>query len=87
MILHPCACSAAVWFCVVAASMGVVAVFALNDEYKSVHKEIKNGMISPLSYLFAKAILEVPVRASFQFVASDFRRRSQYILHAFSFRL
>jgi hypothetical protein len=50
-----------IWFIAVAANMGVVAVFALNDEFKSVAKEIKNGMVSPVSYVFAKAVLELPV--------------------------
>lgn len=76
-----------IWYIGVAANMGVVAVFALNAEYKSVHKEIKNGMVKPESYLFAKSLLEIPVMFIFAIFAltipayaiSDF-----YLPHYFS---
>jgi hypothetical protein len=39
----------------------VVAVFVLNSEFKSVLREVKNGMIHPLTYICAKSILVLPV--------------------------
>ena len=39
----------------------MVAVYALNEEYKSVAKEIKNGMVTPLSYVLAKTVLQIPI--------------------------
>jgi hypothetical protein len=41
--------------------MGVVAVYALNDEFKTILRETKNGMVSPLSYVLAKTILVIPI--------------------------
>ena len=41
--------------------MGVVAVYALNDEFKSVIRETKNGMLAGVSYVVAKSILLVPI--------------------------
>jgi hypothetical protein len=45
----------------VSSNMGVVAVYALNDEFKTILRENKNGMVSPLSYVFAKTILVIPI--------------------------
>lgn len=58
-----------VWFLGVAANIGVVAVFALNEEFKSVQKEIKNGMVTPVSYILAKTVLELPIMILFAFAA------------------
>lgn len=41
--------------------MGVVAVYSLNDEFKSILRESKNGMVAPLSYVFAKTVLTLPI--------------------------
>lgn len=41
--------------------MGVVAVYTLNEEFKSILRESKNGMVSPLSYVLAKSILVIPI--------------------------
>eukprot|EP00977_Amphora_coffeiformis_P006739 scaffold1484_cov173-Amphora_coffeaeformis.AAC.17 len=49
-----------VWFIGVPSNMGVVAVYALNDEFKSIIRENKNGMVTPLSYVLAKTILVFP---------------------------
>lgn len=45
----------------VAGNMGVVAVYALNDEFKSILRETKNGMVRPMSYVLSKMILVVPI--------------------------
>ena len=50
-----------IWYVGVPANMGVVAVYALNEEYKSVAREIKNGMVSPASYVMAKTVLSLPI--------------------------
>lgn len=41
--------------------MAVVAVYVLNQEFKSILRESKNGMVSPFSYVLAKTILVLPV--------------------------
>jgi len=43
----------------------VVAVWAHNQEFCSVKKEIKNGMIGPLSYLLASQLLMIPFMVLF----------------------
>ena len=45
--------------------MGVVAVYSLNDEFKSLLNETKNGMVSGASYVFAKSILVLPIMIIF----------------------
>ena len=49
------------WFVGVPSNMRVVAVYSLNDEFKSILRETKNGMVSPLSYVLAKTILVFPM--------------------------
>lgn len=58
-----------VWFIGVPANMGVVTVYACNSEFNSISKEVKNGMVSPLSYLISKTILEIPIMFLFGIVA------------------
>ena len=36
-------------------------MYALNDEFKSILRESKNGMVSPMSYVLAKSIMVIPV--------------------------
>jgi ABC-type multidrug transport system ATPase subunit len=50
-----------IWYIAVPSNMGVVAVFALNDEFKSILRESKNGMVSGGSYLLAKTIITLPI--------------------------
>jgi hypothetical protein len=50
-----------IWHVGVASNMGVVAVYALNDEFKSIIREAKNGMTSPMTYALAKSILVIPI--------------------------
>jgi ABC-type multidrug transport system ATPase subunit len=50
-----------VWHISLGSLNGVVAVFVLNSEFKSVLREVKNGMIHPLTYICAKSILVLPV--------------------------
>ena len=49
--------------------VGVVAVYALNDEFKSIQRESQNGMISAGSYVFAKSLLTLPILFIFAFFA------------------
>jgi ABC-2 type transporter len=50
-----------IWHVGVASNMGVVAVYALNDEFKSILRETKNGMTGPMTYVLAKTILVIPI--------------------------
>ncbi|KAJ1458264.1 P-loop containing nucleoside triphosphate hydrolase protein [Pelagophyceae sp. CCMP2097] len=49
-----------VWLIGVPANLGVVVVIALNSEFKSIKREIQNGMCSPVAYLVAKSCIELP---------------------------
>mmetsp|Transcript_17418 Transcript_17418/g.33065 ORF Transcript_17418/g.33065 Transcript_17418/m.33065 type:complete len:674 (-) Transcript_17418:215-2236(-) len=58
-----------VWLVAVPCNMGVVAVYALNDEFKTITREVKNGMVSPLTYVTAKTLLVLPVMILFALCA------------------
>ena len=58
-----------VWFIGVPSNMGVVAVYALNDEFKAVIREVKNGMVSPVTYVVAKTVLVLPIMIVFSLFA------------------
>lgn len=58
-----------IWYIGVASNMGVVAVYALNDEFKSIKSEVKNGMVSSVSYILAKTILVIPIMFIFSIFA------------------
>jgi len=58
-----------IWYIGVPCNMGVVAVYALNDEFKSIVRETKNGMLSATSYVLAKTILVLPIMYIFAVVA------------------
>jgi hypothetical protein len=47
------------WFIAIPTAMGVVAVYALNQEFLSVKQEVKNGLYAPVSYLVANSIIQV----------------------------
>lgn len=49
------------WFISVGTLLAVVAVYELNGEFKSVLREVKNGLIHPLAYICAKNVLVLPV--------------------------
>jgi hypothetical protein len=49
--------------------MAVVAVYSLNDEFKSVVREAKNGQVSGFSYVLAKSILVLPILFIFSLFA------------------
>ena len=53
------------WLVGVPSNMGVVAVYALNEEFKSILSETKNGMVSGLAYVVAKSILVLPIMILF----------------------
>ena len=48
-------------FIAVPTQLGVVAVYALNDEFKSLIRETKNGMLNGFSYVLAKSCLALPI--------------------------
>ena len=49
-----------IWFMGTPTSLGVVAVYAFNEEYKTILKETKNGMFSIYSYVLSAFILQLP---------------------------
>lgn len=49
--------------------MGVVAVYVLNEEFKAILREVKNGMVSPLTYVVAKTLLVLPIMFVFSLCA------------------
>lgn len=49
------------WHVGVASNLGVVAVYALNDEFKSILRESKNGITGPMTYALAKSVLVLPI--------------------------
>ena len=50
-----------IWLISVPSNMGVIAVYAYNNEFNAIKREVKNGMISPVSYLLANSVLLIPV--------------------------
>mmetsp|Transcript_30458 Transcript_30458/g.34718 ORF Transcript_30458/g.34718 Transcript_30458/m.34718 type:complete len:313 (-) Transcript_30458:47-985(-) len=59
-----------IWLASVPASMGVAAILVLNNEFKSILKETKNGMVSSVtSYALAKTLLVIPIILIFALVA------------------
>ena len=40
--------------------LAVIAVFALHAEYSSIRREVKEGMYTPVSYMVAHAMLQIP---------------------------
>lgn len=53
------------WLCLwhigVPSSLGVVAVYTYNEEYFAIKREVKNGMISPISYVLSNFVIQVPL--------------------------
>jgi len=49
------------WMIAVPSNMGVVTVYAYNIEFNAIKREVKNGMMSPIPYLFANTIILIPV--------------------------
>ncbi|KAJ1387120.1 hypothetical protein B484DRAFT_459884 [Ochromonadaceae sp. CCMP2298] len=50
----------AAWILGAPSCMGVVAVYAYNIEFVAIKREVKNGMLSPLSYLLTNSLLTIP---------------------------
>ena len=49
------------WFLSVPSLFGVVAVYAFNEEFKSIRTEVKNGMFSARSYLLSTLLMQLPM--------------------------
>ena len=56
------------WHIALPSSLGVIAVYAYNEEYLAIRKEVKNGCFRPIAYLTANFIIQIP----FLFVLSVF---------------
>jgi ABC-type multidrug transport system ATPase subunit len=56
---------ARMWLCLwhigVPTSLGVVAVYTYNEEYFAIKREVKNGMITPISYIISNFFIQVPL--------------------------
>jgi ABC-2 type transporter len=52
---------ALMWCMAVPMNMAAVGVYVLNDEYKSISRESKNGMMNGMSYALAKTLLVFPI--------------------------
>lgn len=48
------------WFLGVPSSLGVVATYVYNEEFFAIKREVKNGLLSPYSYLLANLIIQIP---------------------------
>lgn len=59
----------AIWFVGVPTNIGVVAVYTLNDKFKSILSKTKNKMVSALSYILAKTVLVIPIMFVFALFA------------------
>mmetsp|Transcript_27970 Transcript_27970/g.65187 ORF Transcript_27970/g.65187 Transcript_27970/m.65187 type:complete len:672 (-) Transcript_27970:270-2285(-) len=49
-----------IWFIGVPSSMGVIAVYALNQEFNEIKRELKNGFYHPISYLVSNTLIQLP---------------------------
>ena len=49
------------WFVTICTLFAVIAVYELNREFKSVNREIKNGLINPAAYIAVKSLLVLPI--------------------------
>ena len=49
------------WIVGVPTNLGVVAVYAYNEEFFAIRREVKNGMLSPVSYMIANFGIQVPL--------------------------
>lgn len=57
------------WLFSIPANLGVIAVYALNDEFKNILRETKNGMVNSTSYTLAKTVLVIPIMYIFSLFA------------------
>jgi ABC-type multidrug transport system ATPase subunit len=49
-----------IWILAVPTNMAVSAVYAYNNEFHAIKREVKNGMVDPVSYILATALLQIP---------------------------
>ena len=49
------------WIGTVPTNLGVIAVYAYNEEFFAIRREVKNGMLSPVSYMIANLGIQVPL--------------------------
>lgn len=53
------------WFIVIPCQFGCVAAYGLNEEFKTLMLECKNGVVAGVSYVLAKTILVLPLMLIF----------------------
>jgi ABC-type multidrug transport system ATPase subunit len=49
------------WLVAIPSSLGVIGVYAFNEEFKTLQKEVKNGMFSIWAYLWSVFVLQIPI--------------------------
>ena len=49
------------WFLGVPSSLGVVATYVYNEEFYAIKREVKNGLLSPYSYLLSNLVIQIPL--------------------------
>ena len=49
------------WFLGVPSSLGVVATYVYNESSTPLKREVKNGLLSPYSYLLSNLIIQIPL--------------------------
>eukprot|EP01040_Poterioochromonas_malhamensis_P014936 gene14936-16624_t len=50
-----------IWCIGVPSNAAVIAVYVFNTEFKTIKKEIKNGMVDSIPYLFSNSIIQIPM--------------------------
>lgn len=50
-----------IWCCGVPSNMGIIAVYVFNQEFFSIKKEVKNGMVNKTAFLIANSIVQIPM--------------------------
>eukprot|EP00971_Amphidinium_carterae_P204203 4052175-Amphidinium_carterae.1 len=49
-----------IWFIGTPCNLAVIGVWAYNAEFKAIRREMKNGMVSPMAYVAANSLLQLP---------------------------
>ena len=49
------------WVCTMPSILNLITVLALNTEYTNARAEMKNGMYSPIAYIIATTLVQVPM--------------------------
>jgi ABC-type multidrug transport system ATPase subunit len=56
------------WLIGVPSNMTVIAVYVFNIELLAIKREVRNGMVNPVSYLIANSLIQIPIMLLFGLV-------------------